>query len=35
MEALEPPIYAGELSPVRDRMIAELGDIDTLCATYR
>src|ERR1700729_109793 len=35
MEALEPLIYAGELSPVRDRMIAELGDIDTLCATYR
>jgi RNA polymerase sigma-70 factor, ECF subfamily len=35
MEALEPPIYAGELLPVRDRLIAELGDIDTLCATYR
>src|SRR6202453_2758605 len=35
MEALERLIYARELSPVRDRMIAELGDIDTLCATYR
>ena len=35
MEALEPLIYARELSPVRDRMIAELDDIDTLCATYR
>jgi RNA polymerase sigma-70 factor, ECF subfamily len=35
MEALEPLIYAGELSPVRDRMIAELEDINTLCATYR
>jgi len=35
MEALEPLIYAGELSPVRDRMIAELEDIDTLCLTYR
>jgi RNA polymerase sigma-70 factor (ECF subfamily) len=35
MEALEPLICAGELSPVRDRMIAELEDINTLCATYR
>ena len=35
MEALERLIYARELSPVRDRMIAELEDIDTLCATYR
>jgi RNA polymerase sigma-70 factor, ECF subfamily len=35
MEASEPLIYARELSPVRDRMIAELDDIDTLCATYR
>jgi RNA polymerase sigma-70 factor (ECF subfamily) len=35
MEALEPLIYAGELSPGRDRMIAELEDINTLCATYR
>jgi RNA polymerase sigma-70 factor, ECF subfamily len=26
---------AAELSPVRDRMIAELGDVNTLCATYR
>src|SRR5277367_3176611 len=35
MEALERLNYAGELSPLRDRMIAELEDIDTLCATYR
>jgi RNA polymerase sigma-70 factor, ECF subfamily len=35
MEMLEPLIYARELSPARDRMIAELDDIDTLCATYR
>ena len=35
MEALEQLIYAGELSPVRDRMIAELADVNTLCATYR
>jgi RNA polymerase sigma-70 factor (ECF subfamily) len=35
MVATEPLIYARELLPVRDRMIAELDDIDTLCATYR
>lgn len=35
MEALERLIYARELSPVRDRMIAELADINTLCATHR
>ena len=35
MEALEQLIHAGQLSPVRDRMIAELEDITTLCATYR
>jgi len=35
MEALEQLIQAGELSPVRDRLIAELEDITTLCATYR
>ncbi len=35
MEAVEQLIYAGELSPVRDRMIAELADVNTLCATYR
>ncbi len=35
MEALEPLIYARELSPVRDRLIAELEDVNTLCATYR
>lgn len=35
MEALEPLIYAGELSPGRDRIIAELDDVNTLCATYR
>jgi RNA polymerase sigma-70 factor (ECF subfamily) len=39
MEALEQLIQggekAGELSPARDRMIAELNDVNTLCATYR
>jgi len=35
MEALEQLIHAGELSPVRDRMAAELEDVDTLCDTYR
>jgi len=35
MEALEQLIHAGELSPVRDRMIAELEDVNTLCANYR
>jgi RNA polymerase sigma-70 factor (ECF subfamily) len=35
MEALERLNYAGEFSPLRDRMIAELEDINTLCATYR
>jgi RNA polymerase sigma-70 factor (ECF subfamily) len=35
MEAVEQLIYAGELSPLRDRMIAELADVNTLCATYR
>ena len=39
MEALEQLIQggekAGELSPARDRMIAELEDVNTLCATYR
>jgi RNA polymerase sigma-70 factor, ECF subfamily len=35
MEAVEQLIYAGELSPVRGRMIAELADVNTLCATYR
>jgi RNA polymerase sigma-70 factor (ECF subfamily) len=35
MEAVEQLIYAGELSPLRDRMIAELTDVNTLCATYR
>jgi RNA polymerase sigma-70 factor (ECF subfamily) len=35
MEALEQLIQAGELSPVRDRLIAELEDITTLCVTYR
>ncbi len=35
MEALEQLIQAGELSPVRDRLIAELEDVTTLCATYR
>jgi RNA polymerase sigma-70 factor, ECF subfamily len=32
---LEQLIQAGELSPVRDRLIAELEDITTLCVTYR
>src|ERR1700744_5653285 len=36
MEASEPLIFARELLPVRGRTsIAELDDIDTLCATYR
>lgn len=35
MGALEQLIQAGELTPARDRMIAELADINTLCATYR
>ena len=35
MDALEQFIAAGEFSPLRDRMIAEIEDIDTLCATYR
>jgi RNA polymerase sigma-70 factor (ECF subfamily) len=35
MEALEQLIHSGELSPVRDRMIAELEDVATLCANYR
>ena len=39
MEALEQLIQGGEkaaeLSPARDRMIAELEDVNTLCATYR
>jgi RNA polymerase sigma-70 factor, ECF subfamily len=35
MEALEQLIHAGQLSPVRDRMAAELEDVDTLCDTYR
>ena len=35
MEAVEQFNYAGELSPLRERMIAELEDINTLCATYR
>ncbi len=35
MEAVEQLIYAGELLPLRDRMIAELADVNTLCATYR
>src|ERR1700760_1605273 len=35
MEVLERLNYAGELSPLRDRMIAELEDINLLCATYR
>jgi RNA polymerase sigma-70 factor, ECF subfamily len=35
MEALQQLNYRGELSPVRDRMIAELEDVNTLCATYR
>jgi RNA polymerase sigma-70 factor, ECF subfamily len=35
MEAVEQFIYAGELTTLRDRMIAELADVNTLCATYR
>jgi RNA polymerase sigma-70 factor, ECF subfamily len=35
MEASEPLIFARELSPVRGRTIAELDDIETLCATHR
>ena len=37
MGALEQLIQIGEKAaePVRDRMIAELGDVNTLCATYR
>jgi RNA polymerase sigma-70 factor, ECF subfamily len=35
MEAVEQLIYAEELTPLRDRMIAELADVNTLCATYR
>ena len=35
MEALEQLNYPGELSPLRDRMIAELEDVNTLCLTYR
>ena len=35
MEALEQLIHAGQLSPVRDRMAAELEDVNTLCSTYR
>jgi RNA polymerase sigma-70 factor, ECF subfamily len=35
MEALEQLIQAGDLTPARDRMVAELADINTLCATYR
>jgi RNA polymerase sigma-70 factor, ECF subfamily len=35
MEASEPLIFARELSVARDRMMAELDDIDMLCATYR
>jgi RNA polymerase sigma-70 factor (ECF subfamily) len=35
MEALEQFIHAGQVSRVRDRMAAELEDVDTLCATYR
>lgn len=35
MGAMEQVIQAAELIPARDRMIAELGDMDTLCATYR
>jgi RNA polymerase sigma-70 factor, ECF subfamily len=35
MEASEPRILARERSPLRGRTIAELVDIDTLCATYR
>lgn len=35
MGALDQLIHRQELVPVRDRMIAELEDVDTLCATYR
>ena len=40
MQALEGPILerfiqAGEFTPVRDRLLAELADIDTLCANHR
>jgi RNA polymerase sigma-70 factor (ECF subfamily) len=40
MQALEHLIHdqfvqAESLSPVRDRMLAELADLNTLCATYR
>lgn len=40
MEALEHLIHdqfvqAESISPVRDRMLAELTDLNTLCATYR
>src|ERR1700753_2445568 len=35
MEASEPLIFARGLSAARDRMTAELDDIDMLCATYR
>jgi len=37
MGALEQLIQVGEKAaePVRDRMIAELEDVNTLCATYR
>src|ERR1700759_524758 len=35
MEASEPLTFARELSVARDRMMAELDDIDMLCATYR
>jgi RNA polymerase sigma-70 factor (ECF subfamily) len=35
MELVEQFIQAEGLSSPRDRMIAELGDIETLCATYR
>jgi RNA polymerase sigma-70 factor, ECF subfamily len=35
MEASEPLIFARELSAARDRMTAELDDINLLCATYR
>jgi RNA polymerase sigma-70 factor, ECF subfamily len=35
MEALEQLIHTGQLSPVRDRIAAELEDVNTLCATYR
>src|ERR1700743_3234049 len=35
MEASEPLTLARELSVARDRMMAELDDIDMLCTTYR